>query len=250
MNDIKFKKGVKRSFKLFFVGIVVILLMLIYISISPKSKKTIYDEYNVSDDMATGVSKVYLETKGIKKEELEKYLSVAAILTRDNVNKDIEEKENYIYMQTVINFLSDITGNELEENDETEEVTIEAKKVEDILKEFNAKYIKNNLNVTNFFEYVEDELGNKYYLVKNQEDFVSYLIEISDVQISGDLIEVTFKNVFGTNEEITKLMNNEKVSLDTYEYKAIIKENLEYEYSKYYISEINVINMEKKDYNN
>ena len=252
MNDAKFKKNVKRSFKLFFVGIIIMLAILIYISISPNSKKTIFDEYNVSDDMTTGVSKVYLETKGIKKEELEKYLSVAALLKRDNIGANVIEsqKENYIYMQTVIGFLRDVSGNVLEKNEETEMITIDAKKVEDILKEFNAKYIKNDLNVDNYFEYTEDELGNKFYVVKNEEDIISYLTEISDVEFSGDLINITFKNVFGTNEDITKLINKEKITLDTYEFKAKVKENLYYEYSRYYISEIKLIKSEKKEYNN
>ena len=65
----------------------------------------------------------------------------------------------------------------------------------------------------------------------------------------SDLINVKFTNVFGTNEEITKYMNNEKVSLNTYEFDAVLKENLSFEYSKYYISDIKLVSKEMKEYN-
>ena len=90
---------------------------------------------------------------------------------------------------------------------------------------------------------------NKYYVVKNSEDFVSYITELTEVDINGDLINVKFTNVFGTNEEITKYMNNEKVSLNTYECDAVLKENLSFEYSKYYISDIKLVSKEMKEYN-
>ena len=75
------------------------------------------------------------------------------------------------------------------------------------------------------------------------------MVEFSEVEFLSDNIEVRFKNVFGTNEEITKLMNNEKVSLKTYEYKAIVKENSAFNYSKYYISSIELIDSEVVEYN-
>lgn len=252
MNDVKYKKSIKRSFILFGIGLFVIFLMLIYTSLSPDSKTTIYDEYDVSQDMSAGVSKVYLESKGIKKEEFEKYLSVAAILVRDDIklNLNDEEKENYKYMQAVINLQKEVIGTDLEVNETTNESFIYNKDVENVLKEFVGKYFKDGLNVENYFKFTEDELGNKFYVVKEQEDFVSYMIELTEVELNGDLIEVKFKNVFGTNDEITKLINKEKVSLNTYEFKAIVKENLSYDLAKYYINDIEILNVEKKDYNN
>lgn len=252
MNDARLKKGIKRSLILFGIGIFVVLCLALYISISPNSKKTIYDEYNLSNEMSTGISKVYLESKGIKKEEFEKYLSVAAMLVRDNIKLESlneNEKSNYIYMQTVQKFMSDVLGTEVEVNETTNESTIYEQKVKEILKEFNGKYVKDNLNVENYFKFTEDELGNKYYVVKNSEDFVSYITELKEVDINGDLINVKFTNVFGTNEEITKYMNNEKVSLNTYEFDAVLKENLSFEYSKYYISDIKLVSKEMKEYN-
>lgn len=252
MNDARLKKGIKRSLILFGIGILVVLFLALYISISPNSKKTIYDEYNLSSEMSTGISKVYLESKGIKKEEFEKYLSVAAILVRDDIKLELlneNEKSNYIYMQTVQKFMNDVLGTEVEINETTNESTIYEQKVKEILKEFNGKYVKDNLNVENYFKFTEDELGNKYYVVKNSEDFVSYITELKEVEINGDLINVKFINVFGTNEEITKYMNNEKVSLNTYEFDAVLKENLSFEYSKYYISDIKLVNKEIKEYN-
>ena len=98
MNDVKYKKSIKRSFILFGIGLFVIFLMLIYTSLSPDSKTTIYDEYDVSQDMSAGVSKVYLESKGIKKEEFEKYLSVAAILARDDIKLNLNDEEKNVKM--------------------------------------------------------------------------------------------------------------------------------------------------------
>ena len=227
MNDEKFKKGIKRSFILFFLGLIFITIIVFYISISPNPKKTIYDEFSNSEVVTTEVSKVFLETKGINKEEFEKYLSVGAILTREDLPKDIlkEERDNYKYMLLANSFITDVKGEELALDEINNISYVDSNKVNEILKELNGKFIKNNLNVTGYYEYIEDELGNKKYNIQNKEDFVSYLVEFSEVEFLSDNIEVRFKNVFGTNEEITKLMNNEKVSLKTYEYKAIVKEN-------------------------
>ena len=251
MNDEKFKKGIKRSFILFFLGLIFITIIVFYISISPNPKKTIYDEFNNSEVVTTEVSKVFLETKGINKEEFEKYLSVGAILTREDLPKDIskEERDNYKYMLLANSFITDVKGEELALDEINNISYVESNKVNEILKELNGKFIKNNLNVTGYYEYIEDELGNKKYNIQNKEDFVSYLVEFSEVEFLSDNIEVRFKNVFGTNEEITKLMNNEKVSLKTYEYKAIVKENSAFNYSKYYISSIELIDSEVVEYN-
>lgn len=251
MNDEKLKKGIKRSFMIFFLGLILIAIIVFYISISPNPKKTIYDEFSNSDEVTTEVSKVFLETKGINKEELEKYLSVGAILIREDLPKDIlkEEKDNYKYMLLANSFITDVKGEELA-LDETNNIPyVESDKVNEILKELNGKFIRNSLNVIGYYEYVEDELGNKKYNIKNKEDFVSYLVEFSEAEFLSDNIEVKFKNVFGTNEEITKLMNNEKVSLKTYEYKAIVKENSTFNYSKYYISSIELMGSEVVEYN-
>ena len=75
MNDEKLKKGIKRSLMLFFLGLILIAIIVLYISISPNPKKTIYDEFSGSEMVTTEVSKVFLETKGINKEEFEKYLN-------------------------------------------------------------------------------------------------------------------------------------------------------------------------------
>lgn len=251
MNDEKFKKGIKRSFILFFLGLIFITIIVFYISISPNPKKTIYDEFSNSEVVTTEVSKVFLETKGINKEEFEKYLSVGAILTREDLPKDIskEERDNYKYMLLANSFITDVKGEELALDEINNISYVESNKVNEILKELNGKFIKNNLNVTGYYEYIEDELGNKKYNIQNKEDFVSYLVEFSEAEFLSDNIEVRFKNVFGTNEEITKLMNNEKVSLKTYEYKAIVKENSAFNYSKYYISSIELIDSEVVEYN-
>lgn len=251
MNDEKLKKGLKRSTVFFIIGIVFVLIILIYVSISPNSKKTIYDEYEVLEDTSAGVTKVYLESKGINKEEFEKYLSVAAILKKDTFDKDIldKDKENYLYMLTTINFLNNVKGEELEIDEVNNISIIEPKKVKDIVKELNGKYIKEKINIPGIYEYKVDELGNEIYNIVRQENFVSYLVEFSEINFNGDLIEAKFKNIFGTNEEITKLMNNEEIELDTYEFKVVLKENLNFDYSKYYINDIELINKEKVKYN-
>ena len=63
------------------------------------------------------------------------------------------------------------------------------------------------------------------------------------------MIEVKFKNVFVNNEEITKYINGEKVLLETYELKASLMENETYDYSKYYINNIELIKKDVVEYN-
>lgn len=248
MNDEELKKKVKRSVIIFAIGLIIIVIGVIYIMASPTSKKNIYEEYNSNTELTAGVSKVFLETKGINKEELEKYLSVAAILRRTEVPTDVldAEKDNYKYMLVTANFIKDVLGEELTLN-ETDNISyVEDTKINNILKELFGKYIQDNLNVTNYFEYNAEEAK---YVVKNTEDYFSYLVELSEVEVNDSLIEIKFKNVFGNNEEITKFINNENVSLETYEFKATLMENEEYEYSKYYINNIELINKETVEYN-
>lgn len=249
MNDDKFKKGIRRSFVLFFIGIIFIIIMVLYISISPNLKKTIYDEYSASEEQSAEVSKIFLETKGVNKEELEKYLSVGAILKREEFPNDVAEVDNYKYMLLALNFLNDVKGEGTESDEEKEVVTVDAEKIEKVLKELNGKFVKDNLNVTGYYEFAQNENGLDIYNIKMNENFMSYLVEFSEAEFKDDIIEVRFKNVFGTNEEISKLINNEKVSLKTYEYKAIIKENLTYDYSKYYINNVEILNSEMVEYN-
>ena len=156
MNDEKFKKGIKRSFILFFLGLIFITIIVFYISISPNPKKTIYDEFSNSEVVTTEVSKVFLETKGINKEEFEKYLSVGAILTREDLPKDIskEERDNYKYMLLANSFITDVKGEELALDEINNISYVESNKVNEILKELNGKFIKNNLNVTGYYEYI------------------------------------------------------------------------------------------------
>ena len=114
MNDEELKRKTKRSVILFVIGIIIIIIAVIYISVSPNSKKNIYEEYNAESEITAGVSKVYLQTKGINKEEIEKYLSVSAILRRVDLPTDIieAEKDNYKYMLVSTSFIKDVLGEE------------------------------------------------------------------------------------------------------------------------------------------
>ena len=248
MNDEELKRKTKRSVILFVIGIIIIIIGAIYISVSPNSKKNIYEEYNAESEITAGVSKVYLQTKGINKEEIEKYLSVSAILRRVDLPTDIieAEKDNYKYMLVSTSFIKDVLGEEFLVSETDNFNVVDATKVNSILKELFGKYIQNNLNVTNYYEYNEE---NVEYSIKGAEDCFSYLVELSELEVNNGLIEVKFKNVFGNNEEITKYINGEKVSLETYELKASLMENETYDYSKYYINNIELIKKDVVEYN-
>lgn len=255
MTDDELKKGIKKSVVFFIIGIVVIICTIIYIGVSPSSKDTIYEEYSSDENTKSGVSQMYLQTKGINKEELEKYLSVIANLTRKNLPDDVDNTENYEYMITALNFLKEVQGEELTGSEVVENVvqvennlnlTVEKEKINKILKELCGRYIRTNLNVANYFE-LDNATDN--YKVKKEEDMVSYLVELSSAEFKNDVIEIKYRNVFGKNEEISKLLNNEKVTLETYEIKVILKENEEYDVSKFYVSSTEILNKEKVEYN-
>ena len=255
MTDDELKKGVKKSVVFFIIGILVIICTIIYISVSPSSKDTIYEEYASDENTKSGVSQMYLTTKGINKEELEKYLSVIANLTRKNLPEDVDNTENYLYMVTALNFLKEIQGEELTGNEAVENVVktendlnlkVEKEKINNILKELCGRYIRTNLNVANYFE-LDD--ATDIYKIKKEEDKVSYLVELSSAEFENDVIKITYKNVFGKNEEISKLMNNEKVTLETYEIKVILKENEDHDVSKFYVRNTEILSKEKVEYN-
>ena len=255
MSNEDFKRKVIIRVVLFFIGVALVLGMVYYTFFYLKANLSIAEDYNVSDtDVDLAVSKNYLETKGIDKDELEKYLAVITNLKMAKIPRDIEAgdsagnsyKDNYLKVTTAINFLKEVKGEEIDVNETTGEKTYSKEKIHGVLKELMGMYVKDNVNVDHYYELN----GEDNYTIKKEDNMLSHLVELEDVNINYDVITVKFKSVFGTNEEISKLMNNEKIRLQTYEYRVELKVNSKFDYSKYYVVSVEQIGKEDIEYNN
>ena len=127
-------------------------------------------------------------------------------------------------MVTALNFLKEIQGEELTGNEAVENVVktendlnlkVEKEKINNILKELCGRYIRTNLNVANYFE-LDD--ATDIYKIKKEEDKVSYLVELSSAEFENDVIKITYKNE-------------------------------DHDVSKFYVSNTEILNKEKVEYN-
>ena len=252
MSNEEFRKKITIRLVIFLIAVGLVLGMVYYTFFYLKANLSIAEDYNANDtDVDLAVSKNYLETKGIDKDELEKYLAVITNLKMVKVPKDIEaseaeKKDNYMKVTTAINLLKEVKGEEIDINETTGDKTYSKEKIHGVLKELLGMFIKENVNVENYYELNEEN----NYVIKKEDNTLSHLVELEDVNINYDIITAKFKSVFGTNEEISKLMNNEKIRLQTYEYRVELKMNSKYDYSKYYVVSVEQIGKEEIEYNN
>lgn len=246
MNNDQFKFGIKLTITICILVFIIIIGLFIYIFHSNKATPDIYSEIlsNTSKDAnLIDISEISLESKGINKEEFENYLSLFGRQVREYYTLEDKEEKNTLMLDSAVSFLTTLYMNEHVEDGI---LTYEADKINKIVTEMNGIYINKKLDVTEIYKY--DEEKNVY--IPQQLESPGYLyIETVDINKIEDRIEAEFKVAFPEETDALKYNNNEQVKIETYTVKAVILENEEYEYSKYYVSSLEILSKEKIEYN-
>lgn len=247
MNNEEFKLGIKTTITITLIIIGIIIGVLIYVFSSRNTEADIYAEIlsNTTKDLnSTSVSEISLETKGIDKEEFESYLKLFGHLVKEYPELVEKEEKHTLMLDAAVELLN--TMYTYEENNVNENLVLEADKINKIVREMNGEYINKKLNVKNRYKY--DEEKNEYIVQAN--DFNEcLLIETLNIVKEDEKIEAEFKVAFPDEKSFSDYTNNLPVEMQTYTVKAVILENSEYEYSKYYVSNIDVIKKETVSYN-
>ena len=77
---------------------------------------------------------------------------------------------------------------------------------------------------------------------KSEElDKIPYCIRIDDVVKNGDKIEITYQLANMTNRQLAEYMIEKETIIETHTIKVTILNNTDYEYSKYFVSNIEEI---------
>ena len=252
MNKEQFILGIKITIFISIVTLIIIIGILLYVFNSKKANPDFYSELLSSADTETSnidVAEISLEAKGIDKEEFENYLSMFSHLFYEGYYKDYEltqeELKDTQNMNMAIDFL-DILYLYEGEKDEQGIIAYEVEKVNNIVKEMTGTYIYKKLDVKNIYSY--DETKN-VYIPNLQDNINTLLISMDELEKKDEKIEVIYKVAFAKESEKQKYLEGQKVELETYNIKATILENKDYEFSKYYVSSIKQISKELVKYN-
>lgn len=246
MNNDEFKFGIKLTITITLIILGIIIGISIFVFTERKTEKDIYSEILSNTDKNTNIvdiSEISLETKGINKEEFESYLRLFGYLVREYPELVEKEEKNTLMIDAAVILLNTLYTY----NNEVDGIaTFEADKINQIVKEMNGAYIDKKLDVKNVYKYDEEK---NIYIPQIMEFPNCLYLETININKEYDKIEAEFKVAFPNENDSLSYTNSEPVDLETYTVKAVILENTEYEYSKYYVSSIEVISKEMVSYN-
>lgn len=246
MDNDEFKLGMKLTITITLIIIGIIIGFGVFIFSARNTETDIYSEIlsNTSKDVnSIDVSEISLETKGIDKKEFESYLKLFGYLVREYPELVEKEEKNTLMIDAAVNLLNTVYTYEYTVDGET---AFEADKINKIVREMNGQYINKNLEVKTRYKYDEEK---NIYIPQEQETTECLYLETISIVKEDDKIETEFKVSFPNEETLSNYTNKLPVEIETYTVKAVVLENSEYEYSKYYVSDIKVVSKEMIKYN-
>ncbi len=220
MTDRELKKHLKKlSISIILVALVMIMLS-VYTLGSTKAQFSIYNSSKYTNN---------LQALGIEEEEFKKYLSMFGNLVNDKYD------ENETILNTASYFMDNMySAYEIKIN-EVGMKYYDANIINEVVKEINGTYVKENIDGGQTYTY---NIENNIYTQNQTQTEIPYCIEITEISKNGEQIEVTYKLAMLTNEQMAEYMTGKKVDFETKTVKAIILNNTDYEYSKYFVSSI------------
>lgn len=219
MTDLQFKKRLKKFVPIPILLILGIIALSIYILGSNKAELSIYTSAETENK---------LQALGINEEEFKQYLSIAGYMLNDSN----EEK-----LKLAANFIDTLCSAYEAEVAEDGSKNYEKEMMNQVLKEMTGDYIKEDIDISQYYTY--DEQTTVYTQIKNFEE-KPYCIEIEDISKNDDKIEVRYKLAILNNEQMAEYANNQEMQVETRKVKAVIICNSDYQYSKYFVSQVEV----------
>lgn len=222
MTDRELKKQLKK------IGIIILLITLLIIILSVYTLGMSKAELSICNSQEYGNN---LQVLGIDEQEFKQYLAIFGNLIDDNNN------ENEKIVNTATNLIEKMfTTYEVKINEQGLK-TYDANMINQIAKEIRGVYVK-DFEGENVYTYNEED---KKYIKNEIQDKIPYCIEIDEIVQNSEQIEVTYKLAIMTAEQMAEYMLNHQVNTDIKTIKASIMCNTDYQYSKYFVSDINEI---------
>lgn len=223
MTDRELKKNLKK------LGMVVVLILLIiggmafYTLIDQKAELSIYTNVGYVDN---------LQALGIEENEFKEYLAVFGNLM------DNEYNENQRLLNMATHFMENLYSSYEVQTDENGFKSYDADRIKDIAKEVTGTYIKENIEEGEIYLYNKEKNAYMQNQVINR---ITYCTEIKEITKQDDKIEVIYELAIMTKEQLVEYQTGQAVEFETRTIKAFVMNNRDYEYSKYFVSEIEEI---------
>lgn len=220
MTDIQLKKRLKKLSVLLIFVILAIVLLSVYTLGFGKAEVSLY---------ASAESQDKLQALGIGEDEFKEYLSIAGY----KLSADSDEK----MFNMATDFIDTLCSAYQAEVGEDGTKSYDMDVLRDVLKEMTGTNLKGTIPENEYYQY-HAETNSCTSLKEPSEK--PFCVNIKDISKNDDRIEVIYELAVMTPEQMAEYSTNGKLDLDTQTVKAVIICNSDYEYSKYFISEIEV----------
>lgn len=221
MTDREFKKQLKKLGIVFALMLVLMASLSVYTLGSTKADLSIYKQTENGDD---------IKVLGMKEDELKQYLSLFGNLV---VGEEQNEKLKLLNMAT--NFIDTMCSSYEVQTNENGQRCYDAKIVHQIIKETKGEFIKTGLNIENYYTYDKE---SNLYIQTQALDKIPYCLQIDNITKNGDKTEITYQIANMTDTQRAEYMTGKQTQIQTQTVKITILNNVDYEYSKYFVSNI------------
>lgn len=220
MTDIQLKKRFKKLVIVLILAIVAMLVLAMYVLANTKAELSIYTSAESEDK---------LQALGINEEEFKQYLSVAGYM--------LEEGSNEKMLKMASDFIDTLCSAYEAEVMENGTKIYEKEIVNQVLKEVCGDYIKQEIEKSEYYAY--DGQANAYTKIKEFEE-KPQCVQIEEISKNGDKIEVCYKLARLNAEQMAEYTTSQDMQVEAKQVKAVIICNTDYQYSKYFVSQIEV----------
>ncbi len=220
MTDIQLKKRFKKLVFVLIFAIVAMLALAMYVLANTKAELSIY---------TSAQSENKLQALGINEEEFKQYLSIAGYM--------LEEGSNEKMLKMGSDFIDTLCSAYEAEMAENGTKSYDRERINQVLKELCGDYIKQEIEKCEYYAY--DGQANAYTKIKEFEE-KPQCVQIEEISKNGNKVEVRYKLARLNPEQMAEYVTNQDVQLETKEVNAVIICNTDYQYSKYFISQIEV----------
>lgn len=217
MTDRELKKFIKKLGIACIISFVAIIILSVYTLGSTKAKLSIYENNEYSDN---------LELLGINEEEFKQYLAVFGnLLLEDN-------DENIKNLDLVTEFIDCMYPTY---EGEVSEKTYDSAIVTEVAKEIRGTVIDKKVGFGESYTYNQE---NNVYTKHKKTDRILHCIHIEEISKKDEKIEVIYKLAEMTSKQMSEYLVGKETDFEEYKVKATVMINSEYQYSKYFVSNI------------
>lgn len=227
MNDEQFGFGLKITIIITCIIVVAGIVLAINVLKEKENRASVLEEVSGT----TGEAQVEND------DELRQYLEVFALLIQEE--NPVSEKQ----LETTIGFLNQIFWYEPVQTEEGY-VCYDEQTVKNVARE-----LLGIANLETGEEIILDDKYNSYRYANSSEFLVGKCMEIINVNKKDNNYEIEYTCTFPGENGLYELSEGNEISLTTYKIKAELQKNESYEYSKYYLKNIELLSKDIVKYN-